>query len=151
MGSLIARGSATLHSIPFIADILARPAARQLLRYAFAGLCVTQLAALVYSAVVLLLSAHPLFANAVSTAFGLCAGYLVHSRWSFAVDGAGGEGLQVARFLTASFVAFLINSFWVWLLVMILHLPALAPVPMMMLVTPWISFLLNRYWVFKAA
>jgi hypothetical protein len=30
-------------------------------------------------------------------------------------------------------------------------LPPLAPVPLMMLATPWISFLLNRYWVFRAA
>jgi hypothetical protein len=31
------------------------------------------------------------------------------------------------------------------------RLPPLAPVPLMILVTPWISFLLNRHWVFKAA
>jgi putative flippase GtrA len=140
-----------LNSIPFLADLLARPAARQLLRYAFAGFCVTQFAAAVYSGMVLSFAMHPLLANCVSTAFGLCGGYFVHSRWSFAAQPDGGESLQVARFLIASLIAFLINSFWVWLLVMVLGLSPLAPVPLMMLVTPWISFMLNRHWVFRVA
>jgi len=144
---------AEVQAIPVLAAVLEKPAARQLLRYAFAGFCITQLAAAVYSALVIGLATHPLLANCLSTAFGLCAGYLIHSRWSFAAgNGNGdGEGLQVARFLLASGIAFLINSFWVWLLVMTLHFSPLAPVPMMMLVTPWISFLLNRHWVFRAA
>jgi putative flippase GtrA len=142
---------AEVASIPLVASILARPAARQLLRYAFAGFCVTQLAALFYSALILGFATHPLLANCFSTAFGLCLGYLVHSRWSFSVKSAEGEGLQVARFLFASGIAFTVNSFWVWLLVMTLHFSPLAPVPLMMLVTPWISFLLNRHWVFRVA
>jgi putative flippase GtrA len=130
---------------------MALPATRQLIRYAFAGLCVTQFAAAVYSALVLFLNADPFIANTLSTGCGLCAGYLVHSRWSFAVGAATGEGWQVGRFLVASLFAFLINSTWVWLLTKALHLSPLAPVPLMMLATPWISFLLNRYWVFKTA
>lgn len=148
---MIRRAALNLESLPFVADLLAKPAAKQLLRYAFAGFCITQLAAAVYSALVVLLATHALLANGFSTAFGLCVGYLVHSRWSFAARSSGGESLQVARFLLASMMAFVINSMWVWLLVMTLHLPPLSPVPLMMLVTPWISFLLNRYWVFKVA
>jgi len=136
---------------PRLAKVLASPATRQLIRYALAGLCVTQFAACVYSAAVLFLRVDPLVANVISTACGLGAGYLVHSRWSFAAGASANEGWQVGRFLMASLFAFLINSTWVWLLVKILHLPPLAPVPLMMLVTPWISFLLNRHWVFKAA
>lgn len=136
---------------PRLAAVLMQPATQQLIRYAFAGLCVTQFAALVYSAVALMLRTDPLIANLVSTAFGMCAGYLVHSRWSFATGATGAESLQVGRFLLASLFAFLINSSWVLLLVNVMHLPALAPVPLMMLATPWISFLLNRHWVFKAA
>ena len=51
----------------------------------------------------------------------------------------------------SSGLAFAINSLWVWLLVSNLHLPPLAPIPLMMGATPLMSFLLNRYWVFKAA
>ena len=135
---------------PRLAPLMAMPATRQLLRYAFAGFCVTQFAACIYSALVIFLHTEPLLANMLSTCGGLCAGYLVHSRWSFATGAGANEGWQVGRFLVASLIAFTINTMWVWLFVKKMHLPPLAPVPMMMLATPCISFLLNRYWVFKA-
>jgi putative flippase GtrA len=136
---------------PRLASLLASPATRQLIRYAIAGLGVTQFAACVYSAAVLCLGVDPLVANVISTSFGLAAGYLIHSRWSFGTRGESNEAWQVGRFVLASLFAFLINSIWVLLLTKVLRLPPLAPVPLMMLATPWISFLLNRYWVFKAA
>lgn len=136
---------------PRIASLLAMPATRQLIRYAFAGLCITQFATFAYSAFVIFLGVDPLFANLLSTACGLGAGYLVHSRWSFATEAKDGEAWQVGRFVIASLFAFLVNTMWVWLTTKALHLSPLAPVPLMMLATPWISFLLNRYWVFKAA
>jgi putative flippase GtrA len=128
---------------------MALPATRQLLRYAIAGLCVTQFAACIYSGAVLFLRADPLVANLLSTVCGLAAGYVVHSRWSFAAVQTERDGWQVGRFLLASLIAFLINSTWVLLLTRTLHLSPLAPVPFMMVATPWISFLLNRYWVFR--
>ena len=131
--------------------LLARPGTRQLIRYVIAGFCITQFAACVYSALVLFSRVPPLGANVVSTAFGWCAGYVAHSRWSFAGGAANGEPATVGRFVLTSLLAFLINSAWVWLFVSALHLPPLTPVPLMMFVTPWISFLLNRYWVFRAA
>ena len=144
---------AGFHSSAFdqLSRVLAKPGARQLVRYAIAWVCVTQVAAAVYSALVLFLHVNALQANVVSTAFGLCAGYLAHSRWSFVGAAASPEHAKVGRFLLSSLLAFIINSLWVWLLVSILQLPPLTPVPLMMFVTPWISFLLNRHWVFRAA
>ena len=52
--------------------------------------------------------------------------------------------------LAASGVAFAINNFWIWLLVHRLGLSPFAPVPLMMAATPCLSFVLNRYWVFRA-
>lgn len=132
--------------------LLASPGTRQLARYAIAGACVTQFAACIYSALVLFVRLDPLLANVLSTSCGLAAGYLAHSRWSFAGATANGESAaMIGRFLLTSLIAFVINSLWVWLLVKTLHLSPLAPVPMMILATPWISFLLNRHWVFRAA
>src|SRR4051794_36389262 len=136
---------------PRVAPVITLPATRQMLRYAFAGFCITQFAAGIYTALVFFLHIDALFANVLSTGCGLCAGYMVHSRWSFATDTSANEAWQVGRFLLASFIAFAVNTTWVWLFVKKLHLPPLAPVPLMMLATPWISFLLNRHWVFKAA
>lgn len=136
---------------PFLPDFLATPAAKQLIRYAIAGFCVTQIAAAIYSALVLSVAMHPLGANVASTACGLAIGYAAHSRWSFAGGSADGEHAKIARFLLGSFAAFLVNSAWVFLLVSVMHLPPLAPVPLMMFATPWLSFLVNRHWVFRAA
>lgn len=130
-------------------SLMAHPASRQLVRYIVAGLAVTQMAALIYSGLVLQ-GFSPYLANIGSTACGLLVGYTVHSRWSFRGGQGGRESLQLGRFLLASGIAFAINNFWIWLLVQQLHLPPLAPVPLMMAATPCLSFLLNRYWVFKA-
>jgi len=135
----------------FVSKLLGTSGTRQLVRYAFAGFCVTQFAAAVYSALVVIVAVNPLLANVLSTSCGLCAGYLVHSRWSFAGRKSNGWHVQVMRFLITTLFAFLINTAGVWLLVVRLHLSPLTPVPLMMFVTPWISFLLNRYWVFGAA
>jgi putative flippase GtrA len=133
-----------------LANVLAAPAARQLIRYAVAGFCVTQFAAFVYSTCVLWLAVPPLKATVISTACGLFVGYAVHSRWSFAGGGRESEQAKMLRFLVCSLLALLANMTWVWLLVSVMHLSPMAPVPLMMFGTPWISFLLNRYWVFRA-
>lgn len=133
-----------------LSRLFAMPATRQLVRYVVAGFCVTQFATGIYSTLVFFFAFDPLNANALSTVCGLVAGYLVHSRWSFAVGGSDREHMQVGRFLLASLLAFLVNSAWIFLVVGVMQLPPLAPVPLMMVATPCISFLLNRYWVFRA-
>src|SRR5437868_13033465 len=95
---------------PRLATLLAMPATRQLLRYALAGFCVSQFAASIYSAAVFFLHLDPLVANVVSTGFGLGAGYLVHSRWSFGVGRTQGEQRQIGRFLVAALFAFMVNN-----------------------------------------
>lgn len=134
-----------------LSAVLSKPVSRQLVRYVVAGLAVTQFAALIYSLLVVRLELEPLLANVVSTVCGVCAGYVVHSRWSFASGAAGSEHGKMLRFAVSTLVAFLFNSLAVWLLASRLHLSPLLPVPVMMFVTPWISFLVNRHWVFKAA
>jgi putative flippase GtrA len=131
--------------------LLAKPAGRQFIRYVIAGFCVSQFATLIYSTLTLFAQVAPLKANAVSTACGLCAGYVAHNYWSFANGTARDDPAKVGRFLTSAFLAFVVNTAWVWLLVSALGLPPLAPVPLMMFVTPWVSFFVNRHWVFKAA
>ena len=143
--------ASALQRLPFLHEILMRPAARQLLRYAFAGFCVTQFAACIYAALVTFGHIPAFRANMMSASCGLIVGYVVHSRWSLAGGTAPTEHGKVGRFLLSSSLAFAINSLWVWLLVSNLHLPPLAPIPLMMGATPLMSFLLNRYWVFKAA
>jgi len=132
-----------------VQPLLAHPASRQLIRYIVAGLLVTQFAALIYASLAVK-GLSPYLANLCSTGCGLIAGYTIHSRWSFKGGDKDSEGLQIGRFLFASGIAFAINNFWIWLTVKYLGLSPLAPVPLMMAATPVLSFLLNRYWVFRA-
>jgi putative flippase GtrA len=126
------------------------PAFAQLVRYGFAGLGVTALSIAVYSAAAILAHVPPVLANVCGYGAGLVGGYLVHSRWSFAARRED-EAAMVVRFVGATLCGFALNSFWVWLLTGPMHLPPLAPVPAMVCVTPLLSFLVNRYWVFRAA
>jgi putative flippase GtrA len=122
----------------------------QLVRFGIGGLGVTLFATLVYSVCAGRLHVYPLLANLISYCAGVIASYAVHSRWSFRAGGKGEEGTMMLRFLVASGLAFALNNFWVWLLVLELHLSVYAPVPAMMMVTPLASFVLNRWWVFRA-
>jgi putative flippase GtrA len=130
---------------------LASEALWQLVRFAVAGLSVTLFAVIVYAAAATLLGIAPLAANTVSWLCAVVASYTVHSRWSFAADKSAGEGGMILRFLVVSGFAFALNSFWVWLMTSLLALPPLAPVPAMIFVTPFVSFVLNRFWVFRVA
>jgi len=139
-----------LSRLPF-ASHLAKPGAKQFIRYVIAGFCISQFAALIYSTLTLFGQVAPLASNVVSTACGVSLGYVVHNYWSFADGTAPNDPSKIARFLTSAAINFAVNTIWVWLLVSVLKLPPLAPVPFMMFVTPWVSFFVNRHWVFKAA
>lgn len=139
--------AASRSAVEAIRPLLTSAAFRQLLRFAIAGLGVTLLSSLVYLTAAMEFHVAPLIANTISYAFGVAVGYAIHSRWSFRADG-GAEGATVVRFLLATGAAFALNSFWVWLATHAMHLPAWAPVPAMVFVTPLGSFALNRYWVF---
>lgn len=126
---------------------LGHEAAGQLLRFAVAGLGVTLFAASIYLALTLLLGLPPLVANSFSTACGVAAGYTAHSRWSFRAEPER-RRTSIPRFLIVAGLGFVLNSTWVWIATTALPLPAWAPVPAMIFVTPLASFALNRYWVF---
>ena len=128
--------------------VLDHPAFGQLVRFVIAGLGVTAFSIAVYLFYAMLLQVEPLIANMVSHGAGVAAGYAVHSRWSFRSDARHGD-TTILRFVIVSGVAFALNSLWVWLATSLLHGPAWLPVPAMLFVTPFASFALNRYWVFK--
>lgn len=128
----------------------ARVGRSQFLRFAFAGIGLTLLSAAIYS-VLVLVSVPPLIAISMAHGCGIAAGFVVHGRWSFAVAPQQRDRAAMARFLTASALAFGLNNLWVWLAVDWLGLPSLSPLPAIVILTPLLSFALNRYWVFRAA
>ena len=53
------------------------------------------------------------------------------------------------RFVTVSIISYALNSFWVWLLFSHFQLGRAAPILPMLFVTPAVTFVLNRQWVFR--
>lgn len=124
----------------------------QLIRYGCAG----GLATLVYSSVYLPLACW-VFPDgravlAVPFAFvtALTAGFFLHSRWSFAGHGTReNSGRQHAKFFTTHCIGLAMNLFFTWALTAVLGAPAWAPLLPSVTVTPLVTFLLQRQWVFS--
>ena len=77
-------------------------------------------------------------------------GYVVHSRWSFKGHGRRDNLARTGgRFVIVSLVSFGLNSFWVWLMVRAFGWPIWSPYPLVLGVTPFAVFWLNRRWVFE--
>lgn len=120
----------------------------QLVRYGLTG----GLASLVNIGVYWVLAARgmdPNLAWAIGYVAAVIVGYVVHSRWSFRGHGTRDSLARTgSRFVIVSLVSFGLNQFWVWLLVQRLDLPLWSPYPLVLGVTPFIIFALNRRWVF---
>ena len=121
----------------------------QLARFVVSGAFVTALGVGVYALVALVLRWHPQLGNFLAYAVAMATGYVVHSEWSF--RGHGGERTHrtKVRFVIVSLLSLALNSFWVWLLFTRLHLGRAAPIVPMLFVTPAVTFVLNRTWVFR--
>jgi len=121
----------------------------QLVRFVISGAAVTALGVGVYAIVALVLRWHPQVGNFLAYAVAMATGYLMHSRWSFRDHGAERTHATKVRFVIVSLISYALNSFWVWLLFSHLHLGRAAPIAPMLFVTPAVTFLLNRQWVFR--
>jgi putative flippase GtrA len=121
----------------------------QLTRFIVSGAFVTALGVGVYAIVALVLRWHPQLGNFRAYAVAMATGYVMHSRWSFRGHGAERDHRTKVRFVIVSLISYALNSFWVWLLFTQLQLGRAAPILPMLFVTPAVTFLLNRQWVFR--
>ena len=121
----------------------------QLMRFIVSGAFVTALGVGVYAIVALVLRWHPQLGNFLAYAVAMATGYVMHSRWSFRDHGAERDHRTKVRFVIVSLISYALNSFWVWLLFTQLQLGRAAPIAPMLFVTPAVTFLLNRQWVFR--
>ena len=97
----------------------------------------------------LLLRWHPQIGNFLAYVVAVASGYFMHSKWSFKDHGAERTHGTKLRFVTVSIISYLLNSYWVWLLFSHLQLGRAAPILPMLFVTPAVTFILNRQWVFR--
>jgi putative flippase GtrA len=121
----------------------------QIIRFGLTGGFLTLLVAGAYWAIAELLGVDPMVSMTLSFLCVTGIGYLLHSRFSF--KGHGGrdkEAARTARFFVVNILGFLSNQFFVWWLTKYLHGPTWWPVIPIILVTPVLTFSLNRKWVF---
>lgn len=121
----------------------------QIIRFGLTGGFVTVLGAAVYAVLATFFGVAPLIANVFAYLTAATLGYVLHSRWSFRGHGTRDDVRRTGgRFVIVSLISFALNSLWVWALTDLLRLePWVAVIPMIF-VTPFVTFTLNRRWVF---
>jgi len=119
----------------------------QLLRFLVSGALVTILGVAVYALVALVLGWHPQLGNLLAYLVAMATGYVMHSRWSFRDQGERTKSTAV-RFVIVSLISLGLNSLWVALITGPLGLGPAWPILPMLFVTPAVTFILNRHWVF---
>jgi len=88
--------------------------------------------------------------GAVPIAFGVavCIGYVLHSRWSFRGHGQQRTPRTQAKFVFVQGLGLLLNWAFTWELTVRMGGPTWWPLVPALLVTPAVTFGLNRWWVF---
>lgn len=119
----------------------------QLLRFIVTGALVTALGVGVYAVVALILGWHPQLANILAYLAAMATGYVMHSRWSFRDHGTRSRSTSI-KFVTVSLVSLGLNSAWIAILTGPMGLGPAWPILPMLFVTPAVTFVLNRHWVF---
>lgn len=119
----------------------------QLLRFLVSGALVTILGVAVYAFVALVLRWHPQLGNLLAYVVAMATGYVMHSRWSFRDHGERNRGTAM-KFVIVSLISLGLNSLWVALITGPLGLGPAWPILPMLFVTPAVTFVLNRQWVF---
>ena len=121
----------------------------QLVRFGLIGGVLTVLVAGGYWMVADLLHVEPMLSLTLNFVLFTGLGYLLHSRFSFRGHGSRDNApTRTARFFTVNVIGFLANQFFVWLLVKQMDGPTWWAVVPIILVTPLLTFALNRRWVF---
>lgn len=121
----------------------------QLARFVVSGAFVAALSVSTYAGIALVLHWDPQLGNFLAYLIAVTTGYIIHSHWSFRRHGGERTHVTKLRFVIVSVISYVLNSFWVWLIFTHLKLGRAAPILPMVFVTPAVTFLLNRKWVFR--
>ena len=120
----------------------------QLVRFGIVGGTSTILYAIVYWPLATYVMA-PVLAVFVAFVVAACFGYVLHSRWSFRGHGRERDARAQSRFLLVQGVGMVLNAVFTWILTgPLFHGPTWWPLVPAVIVTPFVTFVLNRQWVF---
>ena len=132
------------------ADPEARAAFRQLIRYGIVGVAITAGGQAIYYVLAETRTTSPLVAIAIAWIAGVVVGYFAHGWISFAGHGERDDHKAMStRFVAVNVFGYLVNSFWVWLLVEYSGGPTWWPIVPNVALTPALTFWLHRRWTFR--
>jgi len=121
------------------------------LRYVVSGIGLAALYSAVYWTLAARFGVPVLIANTVAFAVNLIAGWTLHSRWTFAGRRTNGPApAAYAGYFAINAASYGLNSLWVWTIVDHLHGSVALSIIPVVTVTPVLTFLLNRAWIFRA-
>ena len=124
----------------------------QLIRFGLVGGFVTGLYAVVYSPLAKFHVVSPQIANFCGYLAAMVSGYVLHSRWSFRGHGSRDNPAETGlRFFLVSLVSYGLNAAFVFVLTdsRMFGGPWWWPLIPILFVTPALTFVLNRQWVFR--
>ncbi|MEA3001528.1 MAG: hypothetical protein QOH81_316 [Sphingomonadales bacterium] len=125
------------------------PVLVQLIRFGLVGGLVTALGAGAYWVPATFFGVPPLAANVLGYLVAVGLGYFLHSQVSFRGHGSrDNPAHRTGRFFIVSLISLALNSLFVWALTGPLHGPTWWPVVPWIFVTPAVTFVLQRQWVF---
>ncbi|HUG45303.1 MAG TPA: GtrA family protein [Sphingomicrobium sp.] len=121
----------------------------QAARYGLAGSVITLLVAASYWAIAEFGNVDPMVSLTIVFVVFTFVGYFTHGEFSFSGHGERDrQHVRLLRFSMVNMAGFVTNQFFVWLLVKQLGGPTWWPVIPIIFITPVLTFLLHRRWVF---
>jgi putative flippase GtrA len=121
----------------------------QLVRYGLAGLAITLAAAGSYWAITDLLHIDPMVSYGIVFLVFSGISYVTHGEYSFRDHGERDQHhIRMGRFLAINVLGFLVNQFFIWLLVKQMDGATWWPTIPMVFLTPLLTFALHRRFVY---
>ena len=122
----------------------------QMARYAIAGGAITVLVAASYWALAEFGGVDPMVSLAMVFVFFSIVSYVIHGLFSFRGHGTRDKHhVRGARFMIVNIIGFLVNQFFVWLLVKQMGAPTWWPTIPIIFATPLLTFALHRRYVYS--
>ena len=121
----------------------------QMARYAIAGVAITLAVAASYWALTDFSVLDPMVSFTIVFLFFSLVSYITHGAFSFRGHGERDRHhVRMGRFLAVNLLGFLLNQFFIWLLVKQLGGPTWWPTIPFVFVTPLVTFALHRRFVY---
>jgi putative flippase GtrA len=119
-------------------------------RFALVGLGATAVHVAVYAGTIELLALQPLAANTLGFAAGVNVSFIGHWRWTFAGESRVDVPRSLVRFWLLALAGFALNTAFVQLVTGTLELHYGWSIPLIVGVTPFVTFTLSKLWAFRA-